>query len=35
MKPLLQYLSQEEVELVHESALKILSEIGFRFRVLN
>jgi trimethylamine--corrinoid protein Co-methyltransferase len=31
MKPVLQYLSQEEVELVHESALKILSEIGFRF----
>jgi len=31
MKPVLQYLSQEEVELVHDSALKILSEIGFRF----
>jgi trimethylamine--corrinoid protein Co-methyltransferase len=31
MKPVLQYLSEEEVELVHESSLKILSEIGFRF----
>ncbi len=31
MKPILQYLSQEEVAVIHESALKILSEIGFRF----
>ena len=31
MKPILQFLSEEEIRLVHESAQTILSEIGFRF----
>ncbi|OPX40131.1 MAG: trimethylamine methyltransferase [Desulfobacteraceae bacterium 4484_190.1] len=31
MKPVLQVLSAAEIELIHQSALKILSEIGFRF----
>jgi len=31
MKPVLQVLSQSEIELIHQSALRILSEIGFRF----
>jgi len=31
MRPVLQVLSEREIELIHQSALKILSEIGFRF----
>jgi hypothetical protein len=31
MKPILQFLSEEEIQLIHQSALKILGEIGFRF----
>ena len=31
MKPALQVLSQSEIERIHQSALKVLSEIGFRF----
>ncbi len=31
MKPLLQFLSEEEIQRIHRSALKILSDIGFRF----
>lgn len=31
MKPVLQFLSEEEIQLIHQSALRILSEIGFRF----
>ncbi|MEJ2024288.1 MAG: trimethylamine methyltransferase family protein, partial [Deltaproteobacteria bacterium] len=31
MKPILQVLSPAEIKVIHQSALKILSEIGFRF----
>jgi len=31
MKPILQFLSEEEIGLIHHSAVKILKEIGFRF----
>lgn len=31
MKPILQFLSEEEIRLVHESSQTILSEMGFRF----
>jgi len=31
MKPILQFLADDEIQLIHQSALKILREIGFRF----
>ncbi len=31
MKPIPQFLSEEEIGLIHHSAIKILKEIGFRF----
>ncbi len=31
MKPILKVVSDEEIELIHRSSLKILKEIGFRF----
>jgi len=31
MKPILQVLSEEEIRVIHQTALKILREIGFRF----
>jgi trimethylamine---corrinoid protein Co-methyltransferase len=31
MKPILEFLSEEEMHLIHESALKLLREMGFRF----
>jgi glycine betaine---corrinoid protein Co-methyltransferase len=31
MKPILQFLSEQEIGLIHHSAIRILKEIGFRF----
>ena len=31
MKPILQFLSNEEIQFIHQSALQILNKIGFRF----